>query len=178
MWEKFLRFHNGRSFITYYEMVSSESLNFYTDASFTAAGGVFGPDWFQIIFPESWRAKHITFLELYPIVVGAHMFAHKLANKRVIFHTDNYAVMSLINKCTSPHPKFMPLLRSLVLLALKYNFHFSSRHLPGIQNITPDLISRLQVTREHLVNGNLTLTPSSIPTSWQPLIWERLKRNY
>ncbi len=178
MWERFLRYHNGRSFITYYETVTSETLNFYTDASFMAAGGVFGSEWYQILYPESWKAKHITFLELYPIIVGAHMFAHKLANKRVVFHTDNYAVMSLVNKCTSPHPKFMPLLRSLVLLALKYNFRFSSKHLPGIQNVTPDLISRLQVTQQLLENGNLRSSPSIIPTSWLPEIWEAQNENY
>ncbi len=175
MWKNFLLNFNGRAFIQFFECASSESLNFHTDASFMAAGGIFGRKWYQIIYPESWKGLFITFLELYPIVVGAHMFAKKLANKHVVFHTDNFAVMNLINKGSSPHQKFMPLLRHLALLSLSYNFRFTSKFVPGKLNTAPDVISRLQVKEEFLVTFNLEKNATQIPVQWTPSLWQ--KRN-
>ncbi len=173
MWRTFLKFYNCRALLRFPPIESSATLNFYTDASFLGAGCVFGESWFQIIFPKHWQSYHITFLELYPIIVAAHIFIGKLANKSVIFHTDNYGVMSMLNKCTSPNPKFMLLLRKLALLSLQYNFRFSSKHLPGIENNAPDIISRLQVTGAFLEKYGLRTQPVKIPTYWSPSVWEQ-----
>ena len=172
MWERFLRYYNGRAFLDYHPIVTSESLNFYTDASFKGAGGVFGRKWFQIIYPESWAARKITYLELYPIVVAAHIFVRELAGKKVIFHTDNYAVMTILNKCTSPNPKFMPLVRKLVALLMKHRIKFCSKHVRGICNGTSDTISRLQVSAQFLVDQQLDPRPEPIPVEWTPDYWQ------
>ena len=121
MWETFLHEYTGGAFMDFFPSETSQTLKFYTDASFGGAGRIFGAQWFQITYPACWRELNITYLEMYPIVVAAHIFANQLANKSVIFHIDNYAVMCVLNKCTSPNPKSMPLICKLVLLYRKYN---------------------------------------------------------
>ncbi len=172
VWDIFLQDFNGRIFIDFMPVESSASLNFFTDASFKGAGGTFGSKWFQIAYPEHWAQKRITYLELYPIVVAAHMFAKELSGKKVVFYTDNHAVMSILNKCTSPNPKFMPLIRKLVLLIMRNNIRISSRHIRGICNVTADVISRFQVTELFLAEHRLCPTPTKVPHQWEPESWE------
>ena len=157
---------------------SSESINFFTDASFKGAGGVCGKDWFQIVYPEHWSKRSITYLELYPVVVGAHMFVHVLAGKRIVFYTDNYAVMVILNKCTSPNPKFMPLVRKLVLLSMKHGFRIVSRHLKGTLNIVSDRISRFQVSESFLHSHGLNRVPKKLPRAWTPMNWQKSENYY
>ncbi len=57
----------------------------------------------------------MSFLELYQLVVLAHMFAKELQGTRVVFHTDNYAAMLILNSKTSKHEEIMALIRQLVL---------------------------------------------------------------
>ncbi len=110
VWEVFLNHFNGRGFIEFAEPEPSSELNFYTDASYEGAGGTFKSNWFQIRYPPHWREKHITYLELYPVVVAAHLFAEQISGRHVVFHTDNTGVMHMLNKCSSTNEKFMPLL--------------------------------------------------------------------
>ncbi len=178
MWKNFLDSFNGRVFIDYMPVESSESLNFYTDASYMGAGGTFKSQWFQIRYPEHWAERRITYLELYPIVVAAHIFVQELRGKKVIFHTDNYAVMTILNKCTSPNPKFMPLVRKLVILAMKNRIKFCSKHVKGTCNSIADAISRFQVTDQFLAANSLSHIPQKIPMDWIPQSWEILEPTY
>ncbi len=178
VWLDFLSDFNGRVFLDFMPVETSASINFYTDASFKGAGGVCGKHWFQFAYPPSWSERGITYLELYPIVVGAHIFVEHLAGKKIIFFTDNYAVMVILNKCTSPNKKFMPLIRKLVLLSMKYRFRIVSKHVKGALNIVPDKISRFQVSREFVKYHNLNSMPTSIPTNWMPTSWHTLEKCY
>ena len=63
LWEVFLRDFNSRVFIDYMPIELSESLNFYTDASFKVAGGTFQNKWFKIVFPDHWAENKTTYLE-------------------------------------------------------------------------------------------------------------------
>ena len=68
-----------------------------------------------------------------------------MANKRIIFFSDNAAVVDIVDKQTSRHKDIMVLLRDLVLSCLRHNILFQARHIPGLQNSSADYLSRSQV---------------------------------
>jgi hypothetical protein len=57
----------------------------------------------------------ITFLELVPIVLSIFLFRHYLANQWIVFHTDNKALVSILNKKSPKSRRVMPLVRPFVL---------------------------------------------------------------
>ena len=62
-----------------------------------------------------------------------------MANQRVVFFTDNAALVDIINKQSSKHKLIMALLRPLILFCLRHNIFFKARHVPGLQNSRADL---------------------------------------
>ena len=70
-----------------------------------------------------------------------------MADKCVIFFSDNAAVVVIINKQTSKDSVIMVLLRDLVLSCLRHNILFQARHIPGFNNSRADYLSRSQVTK-------------------------------
>ena len=62
----------------------------------------------------------IAFLELFPIVLSLHIWGPLMANKCVVFYTDNAAIVDVINHQTSKHPLVMILVHDLVLINLTY----------------------------------------------------------
>jgi hypothetical protein len=146
MWVEFLADFNGRSFFLSDRFFSSETLHLFTDSSTSIGFGlVFGTHWAHGIWEERFRSFNIAILEFYPIVLAVHLWADKLANKVIIFHTDNEALVYVINKQTAKEPMLLSILRTLVLVCLKYNILFRAEHIPGIQNVLCDSLSRLQM---------------------------------
>ena len=78
------------------------------------------------------------------------------------------AVTDIINKQSSKDKLVMSIMRPLFLLLVKYNIHLRSSHIPGIQNILPDKISRFQVTKSLLHQHGMQPHPTEIPFPLQP----------
>lgn len=148
MWLTFLDNFNGRAFIPSDRWETSSTLELYTDAAASKGyGAVFGKHWFGGASPDAWHSFNITFLELFPIVLAAHIWGSSMTNRCVLFFTDNAALVDIINQQTSKHKLVMVLLRDdyLVLSCLRYNVLFRARHIPGLRNSQADYISRFQV---------------------------------
>ncbi len=77
---------------------------------------------------------------------------------RVLFRSDNMAVVEILRKRTSADPHIMPLLRCFVFYAAVYHFTFTAEHIAGTHNTAADAISR----------NNLTLFTSLVPQVQQP----------
>ena len=75
------------------------------------------------------------------------MLGPQLVNRKVLFHTDNAAVMHIINKQSSHCPQMMHLIRTLVLACLRFNIRFKATHVPGVFNVIADSLSRFQEAR-------------------------------
>ena len=67
-----------------------------------------------------------------------------LLNHTIEFPTDNLALVSIINKCSSRKPHIM-LVRVLVKYMLRFNFVFYAIHIPGVLNVLADALSRDQI---------------------------------
>ena len=143
-WVNFLKTFNGRS-----ALLDAKPLEcVFTDACDDAAGGVFGTDWFYVNWtrdlPQA-QALHINEKEVLAVVVAAHRWAPFWANKRIIIRSDNITTVASINKCTSRNDFIMQCLRKLFWLGATFNFHLTSRHVPGHLNIAADAASRIHL---------------------------------
>ena len=100
--------------------------------------------WFMGRWPTQWQDENITVLELFPIVAAIRLWATQLANMRIIIHTDNQALVHILNKQTSKDAKIMVLVRHFIILCMTHNVQFKVVHVPGCQNTLSDKLSRLQ----------------------------------
>ena len=140
VWQTFLSGFNGRSFFLSDDWYDSHQLQLYTDASGTLG---FGRHWCYGEWPDSWRHRNIAYLKFYPIVLSLHLWGHEMQNRRVLFFTDNEALVHVINKQSCQDKDLMFFVRELVLVCLRRNVHFKAKHIPGLHNKLADSLSRL-----------------------------------
>ena len=171
IWATFLDQFNGRAMLLPDSWDAPEVLLVYTDASHTLGfGAVFGNKWFSGTWPDHWQQFHINLLELFPILAAMYAWTDEFANKRVIFYTDNIAIMHILNKAASKDTLIMRLMRPLVLRAMKFNIFFKSLHIAGLENRSADALSRLQFQEFRRLNPSAHQAPSPVPPECTPTI--------
>ena len=167
IWMQFLQNYNG---ITLYKeelFLSEHVLHIFTDASQSlGCGAVFNKHWFSLAWPSNWWShQNITFLELVPIVLALETWSHELSNNNLIIHTDNMALVYIINSQSSKEILVMHFIRRLVLKALTSNINVKAIHVQGSKNKLSDYLSRLQVDRFKMLHPIADVEPSQV----QPL---------
>ena len=174
IWYQFLCDFNGRSFFLDDVWLDSEVLHLYTDASGSLGfGAIFGTQWFYGRWPDSWKGFNIAVLEFFPILLSILIWGGSMRNQRILFFTDNEAVVHVINRSSCRNPRLMFFVRHLVLACLKYNILFRARHVPGVHNPLADSLSRLQVQRfRKLATQYMQPIPTVIPLTLQPQSWQ------
>lgn len=173
VWQNFLTGFNGRSFFLTDFWTNSNQLELYTDASGALGyGAIFGKQWCYGEWPDSWRHRNIAFLEFYPIVLSLHLWGNEMRNCRILFFTDNEALVYVINKQSCRDRELMFFVRRLVLVCLSHNIVFKAKHIPGVHNKLADSLSRLQLQTFHqLAPACMHRYPTEIPLHLQPLNW-------
>ena len=143
-WQTFLADWNGLSFFP----SQDPSVEVVSDASGTFGCGAYciTQGWFQLQWPRDWEQVHITAKELLPIVIAASIWGHTWRRKRILFKSDNMAVVSILKTRTSRDNLLMHMLRCLSFYATFYAFDFESAHIPGTQNTAADAISRNNIS--------------------------------
>ncbi len=119
---------------------------FTSDACTTGGGATYNSDWFYVNWCKDYPGiapEHINVKELCTIVLAARRWSHIWTNKHIVVYTDNTSSMYSLNKGTSRNEKCMSMLRELFWLSAIYNFHISSKHIPGVENVVSDYLSRL-----------------------------------
>ena len=84
--------------------------------------------------------------ELVPVAISATLWGSRWEAHHVRFHSDNIAVVPVINKFTSRDPLLSHFLRGPFFHAAYYMFHFSAAHIPDTSNTTADAVSCNNVT--------------------------------
>ena len=166
-WQTFLIQFNGKAFFKYGTWTAAHCLHLYTDASGAAGyGAIFGAHWFFGSWPAQWKTESIAFLELYPIMASICVWASELSNQRIVIHSDNEALESVINKSTSKHPGIMSLIRRMTLTCMQFNINIRAQHIAGKLNSLADMLSRLQIDqfrkKAHWVDKQPTTLPGHI----------------
>ena len=80
--------------------------------------------------------------EFLPNIVAMDLWGTTLTNSSVVLHSDNIAVVHIINSNTSKDPNLMKLMRRLMVASPTYDIQFSAEHIPGLHNTAADLLSR------------------------------------
>lgn len=164
-WFNFVSNYNGKSCFLFQKWISSDVLKLYSDAAGVHGGfaAVFGSKWFVGEWPPDMKDLHITIKELYPIVLAIEIWGKTLENHKVLFMTDNEAVVGIINSTTSKDKVLMKLVRRLVLASMKFNIYFRAKHIAGKSNVVADFLSRFSFQKARQVAPWLSQTPVSVP---------------
>ena len=135
--------------------VASPSMHLFTDASgSTGCGGVFGSDWFQILWPP-WLLESkpsIALLELLPVLVACVVWGKYWQTKRILFHSDNLSVVTMWSKMSSPNVAIMNIIRRIHFAAAQNNFTLRISHISGTNNSIADALSRFDNGRFFLLH--------------------------
>ena len=179
MWTNFLASFNGTVYFLDSEWISDKNINFFTDSSGSphlGCGAFFNGEWCFYPWPQHWALSHpevfndMTFLELVPVVLAISFWGDKLANKKIILHVDNQAVVAILNKLTSKSEWVMTLLRPFVLASMRYNTLFRAVYIPSKDNVEADSISRKQWARFRQAAPHARTHPCQVPRSFHNVI--------
>ena len=86
-----------------------------------------------------------------------------MKKQKLCFFSDNMAVVHIINKQTSKDPLLMTLLRHLIVECMRCNILFQAKHVPGIENILSDRLSRLQISEFKRIAPQIDRNPTAVP---------------
>lgn len=163
-WQLFVNHFNGKNLLLHKRWVTSDTLHLHTDASGSIGyGAILQLHWFYGTWPDGWLSYNITFKELLPIVLALEIWGSHIKDQCIVLHTDNNAVVHIINKQTCKVPVIMALVRRLVIASMKYNILLRAEHIPGKYNILPDLLSRLQIQKFQATAPYMDKTPTLVP---------------
>ena len=143
-WLHFMEGWNGVS-LFWKSRMESPDCEVWSDASGSWGCGAFSVldgRWIQHAWPPSMPTSSIAHKELIPIVMAAFLWGKGWQGKMILFHCDNTAVVSVINKLYCQDLDLMHMVRCLLFAAAKYSFWFAAIHTPGTQNGLADAISR------------------------------------
>jgi hypothetical protein len=170
VWVKFLKGLTPEKSFRILDVVL-EDFAISTDASSTVGFGcVFQASWFAGSWPnEQWRNCSIAVLELYPIYVALHMWADRFSDSTVAVITDNHALVAVLNRLYCRDKTLRQLLKPISLLCLERNIRVVARHVPGVDNVGPDLLSRGRLQKFHYAFPMMDAAPCPIPVHLTPL---------
>ena len=102
--------------------------------------------------------------ELVPIITASAVWGPGWHGEHVHFHSDNEAVVTIIQRRHARHPLLTNLLRCLFFYAALFHFHFSTSHIPGTCNTIADAISRnhLDILSSSLPQATQTVIPNAV----------------
>ena len=178
-WRTFAHQWNGTSMLYTY----SPQLHIYSDASGSwGCAALTGSAWFQLQWPPSAGECHISAKEMISIVIAAILWGREWQGLSIQFHSDNTAVVALLN---SGDDSMMHLMRCLTFVAASFNFIFSSAHIPGTENVLADALSRNKAKLFLSLSPQARRLPSPIPRAvlelllmekpdWTSRAWIRL----
>ena len=138
----------ARPFIDLEVFITSEQINFYTDASNALGFGcVFGKEYTWGVWEKSFIKKcdpSIAYLELYALVTEVLVWSDKLCNRRIIIFCNNQATVEMVNKGASSCKNCQHLLRILTLDNMLINRRVSVKYVQTLLNKRADALSCLK----------------------------------
>uniref|UniRef100_UPI003AAD8AB9 uncharacterized protein n=1 Tax=Centroberyx gerrardi TaxID=166262 RepID=UPI003AAD8AB9 len=171
MWQHFLSSWNGISFFYDDFITQPEDIQLYTDAAPSIGfGGYYGGRWFASAWPSEFksldsesRSPSSALHELYPIVIAAILWGHEWSRKSILIHSDNTAVVEILNKGRSRSPAIMQFLRRLTLISAQHQFILRAAHIPGHHNSIADSLSRFSFQKFRHLAPESDFHPIPIP---------------
>ena len=126
-----------------------------------------GTLWFQFQWPPSWSEVNIATKELFPLVMAAALWGTRWRGGRILFRSDNQAVVAALASYSARDPPLVHLLRCLFFFEAYFEFEHVVEHVPGSDNGAADALSRNKVTSFLSLLPQANPSPSPTP---QPLV--------
>jgi len=162
-WYQFSSKWNGSSMLTNINKRCPSAV-VTSDASGTWGCGAWSEmEWFQLKWNSVVQGYHITVKEMLPIVIAAAIWGKKWKGGTVQVRCDNSAVVSIINQGTSHDHQAMHLARCLAFIMAEHQFYMFATHLPGVENIAADALSRNKLHLFQSTSPQANHHPTGIP---------------
>ena len=163
-WHTFISAWNGRSFLHVIAQQVPTDCSIYTDASGSwGCGGFFRDKWFQYAWTAEWLEIGIMTKELLPIVISCAVWGPAIYQKSIEVQCDNTGAVSAINKGFTKEKIAMHLLRCLWFFAALFQIRITATHIPGINNVAADMLSRNLLAEFQKAYPQVSQFPSFVP---------------
>ena len=104
-------------------------------------------------------------LELLAIVVACRLWGHLWSRQKLLVQCDNEGVTHAVNKGRSRVPFMQAALRRLWLEEARHGFTIRCKHIPGISNTLPDLLSRCHLSDSYWPKINCLVNDEKVKKS-------------
>ena len=139
-WLTFMEGWNGVSLMPTLEPIA---IPLETDASGSwGCGARWGRRWFQWAWADPSNEWSIAPKELLPIIFALVIWGKQWGGRQVECRCDNMAVVSVVNSGRAKDEVLMHLLRCLFFVAAHLHIHIRASHVPGVNNVAADALSR------------------------------------
>jgi hypothetical protein len=169
-WRRYMSQWNGVSLLWEEQQLDTGSvLQPHTDACVEGYAAVCGTQWFH----RRWTAEQehlardgglsrdsMPWKELYAIVAAAATWGHLWQRKLVCFFTDCMPVVQSVLKGASRTRRIMQLIRQLHFYAATHHFVYRIQHIPGVENVIADELSRVHVISQLSTRCRSNIDPS------------------
>ena len=182
-WQTFLSSWNG---IYVFPPADCKRVEFASDASGGwGCGAWWKTEWFQFQWPQQAKEHHITFLELVAVMLACAAWGPQWQGRLVHVWCDNQAAGHAITARSCRDSGLMHLLRCLFFMEASFQFQLSASHIPGVNNILADLLSRnklpLFLSKVTQANAEPAAIPPQLPQllldtkmDWTSPTWTQL----
>lgn len=149
-WQVYLPKYNGVSMM-FIENWSQPDEILATDSCLNGCGGVLGSEYFHSKFPSFIQEQnlHINALELLTIVVALKVWGSKLRGRRIMVLCDNISSCLVLNKGITRCQFMQTCLREICYLSAVFEFEIRAKHIKGVENRLPDLLSRWDLHQKY-----------------------------
>jgi len=134
-------------------------IDFATDASKWGGGGVFEDDMVVREWDRDEVRHQINILECAMVLHMCMVFGARWKGLRVVGWCDNDVSVRAINKGVGTSEVMSGLIRRIRLESIRHGFVLWMRHIPGVDNLDPDALSRGALARRV---GSWSLVPDSM----------------
>ena len=187
-WDLFLEAWNGVSLLRPARLSVADQ-EFYADASGVfGCGAIWGDQWLQFKWPQSYLGSAIAPKELVPIVMACVVWGQAWRGQVVHVHSDNEAVVAVLNSGYCKDEQLMHLVRCLFFVLAAWDILLYACHIPGVRNSVADAISRDKMSFFFSKVPDASPHPTTVPQDlvdllvtvqpdWTLPSWGRLFRN-
>ena len=99
------------------------------------------------------------YLEMLALIVALRTWAALLKRKKVVMESDCQPVVEAVNRAWAGNESMADLICELTDISIRFNCQLRAKHLPGVTNVLPDLLSRNQASECRLVRPSLNAQP-------------------
>ncbi len=124
--------------------------------------------WLQLQLPAEGQDRHITFKELLAVLLAVVAWGPLWKGKTVRGLCDNQAAVQVVASRSCKDPSLMHLLRCLFFLEAQFQCTIGLAHIPGVQNVLADDLSRNRLSRFL----SKAVDPDPYPSSVNPALVE------